>query len=164
MNTMSEVIKRMIQHFGDDVRRINHALKVFGLAKCIGESERLEEVKQQILEAAAVLHDIGIKESEIKYQSSAGKYQEIEGPPIAEKILGELGYEKEFVDRVCFLVGNHHTYGNIDGTDFQILVEADFLVNIFEDGMDGKQKATIKDKYFKTRTGTMILDSMFSEE
>ena len=68
-------------------RLVNHALKVYGFAKIIGEEEHLPEKKQTILEMASVLHDIGIRPSEAKYQSCSGKYQEIEGPPIALKLL-----------------------------------------------------------------------------
>ena len=53
-----------------------------------------------ILETAAYVHDIGIKISEEKYNSSAGKYQEIEGPPIAEEMLTKLGYDKHVIERV----------------------------------------------------------------
>mgnify|MGYP000340972515 FL=1 len=33
-------------------------------------------------------------------------------------------------ERVAYLIGHHHTYDKIEGMDYQILVEADFLVNI----------------------------------
>lgn len=82
------------------------------------------------LELAALLHDIGIHEAERKYGSAAGQYQELEGPPIAQKILEQLGAEPELAQRVCYLVGHHHSYTLVDGPDFQALVEADFIVNI----------------------------------
>lgn len=160
MNT-GEIIKEMILYFDGDARRINHALKVYGFAKSIGELEGLTGDKLGILESAAVLHDIGIKESERKYSSSAGKYQEIEGPPIAGEILEKFGMNTEAIDRVKFLIGHHHTYGKIDGADFQILVEADFLVNIFEDGMDENMVETIGKKYFKTSAGRLLLEGMY---
>ena len=43
---------------------------------------------------SVIVDDIGIKVSEEKYNSSAGKYQELEGPHEAEKLLAALGYEK----------------------------------------------------------------------
>ena len=61
---------------------------------------------QNQLETAAYVHDIGIKISEEKYNSSAGKYQEIEGPPIAEEMLTKLGYDKDVIERVSYLVGH----------------------------------------------------------
>lgn len=59
-----------------------------------------------------------------------------EGPPVARKLLTELQFNESDVDRICFLVGNHHTYKNIDGLDFQILAEADLIVNFCEENTE----------------------------
>lgn len=59
------------------------------------------------------------------------------------------------------MIGNHHSYNKIDGTDFQILVEADFIVNIEEDALDIEAIRSIKEKYFKTATGRKILESLY---
>lgn len=157
----NQVMQEMILYFGKDARRINHALKVYALTKTIGELEGLSPEKLLTLEIAAILHDIGIKESERKYGSSAGHHQEIEGPPVARQILQGLGLNNLDADRICYLIGNHHSYNKIDDLDFQILVEADFLVNIFEDSMDANQVNPIKLKYFKTKTGLAYLQSMY---
>ncbi|HEX9061844.1 MAG TPA: HD domain-containing protein [Clostridia bacterium] len=149
----------MIEFFQGDIKRINHALKVYGFAKAI--AGKLPDRELKVVEFSAVLHDIGIREAERKHGSSAGKYQELEGPPIAEKILRDIGVDEEIIKRVSFIVGNHHSYGKIDGVDFQILVEADFLVNIFEDEMDLESVNSIRDKYFKTEEGLKVLDSMY---
>lgn len=158
---ISEVIKDMIIYFDSDVRRINHALKVHSFAKCIGDLEGISEEKQTILEVAAVLHDIGIKESERKYGSSSAKYQQIEGPPVALKILKKYNLMDEFINRVSFLIGNHHTHNKIDDIDFQILIEADFIVNIFEDGAEKKQIEMTIQKFFKTPSAVQIAKSMY---
>ncbi len=154
---------KMIQYFGTDVRRINHALKVFSYAKTIGEMEGLSLPMQKVLELAAILHDIGIKEAERKYNASTGKYQEIEGPYVARELLFEMPIEVLELERICFLIGHHHTYACIDGIDFQILVEADFLVNIYEDQMNEQQIKSICEKYFKTTTGIEMLKSCYPE-
>ncbi len=159
----SNVIKKMILYFDGDLKRINHALKVYAFAKSIGELEGVSGEKLQILVLASILHDIGIKESEMKYSSSAGKYQQIEGPPVARDLLQEFPLSQEFIDRVCYLIGNHHIYTKIDDIDFQILVEADFLVNIFEDELVKEQVNSIKQKYFKTGTGLSYLTSMYGQ-
>lgn len=160
---IQDVIYQMISYFGDDVKRINHALKVYGLAKNIAMIEGISDKKLFILEIASILHDIGIKESEKKYNSTAGKYQELEGPPIAEEFLQKYTLEEEMIERICFLIGNHHTYSKIDDIDFQVLVEADFLVNIFEDEMSVSTIRTIGEKYFKTSSGKNYLNQMFLE-
>ncbi|MDP4147097.1 MAG: HD domain-containing protein [Bacillota bacterium] len=154
----------MVNYFGTDVRRINHALKVYTLTSNIAKLEGMHGEELAILETAAVLHDIGIKESERKYNSSAGNYQEIEGPPVAKELLKEFSLDNKFIERTCFLIGNHHSYKKIDGLDFQILVEADFIVNIFEDDMNSDMIKIVRDKYFKTKTGLEYMDSMYSCE
>ena len=152
-NKVGNVIYKVIEYFGDDVRRINHFLKVYGYAKMIGECE--------ILEVTAVLHDVGIKVAEQKYNSSAGHYQQLEGPPVAKKILDELGYPDDFVERVMYLIAHHHTYINIDGMDYQILVEADFLVNADEDRLSSDAIENFKEKIFKTTTGIAVLENNY---
>lgn len=158
---VSEVMKKMILYFTGDAKRINHALKVYGFAKTIAGLEKMSPDDRIITELAAVLHDIGIKESERKYGSSEAKYQELEGPPVAAGILEAANIPPEVIRRVCYLIGNHHTYGKIDGLDFQVLVEADFLVNAFEDDMETAAIRKISDKYFKTATGKVILEGMY---
>lgn len=107
------------------------------------------------------MHDIGIKISEEKYGSSAGKYQELEGPALAEKLLRQLNVENNIIERVCFLVGHHHTYNAVDGIDYQILIEADFLVNAYEDNLSNSAILNTKNKIFKTKTGTNILKQLY---
>ncbi len=161
MKSVGAVVNAMIQYYSGDIKRINHFIKVYGYGKAIGEMEDLDEKTREILEVTAVVHDIGIKVSEEKYHSSAGHYQQIEGPAIAADLLTSLGYDKEFIDRVCYLIAHHHTYTNIDGPDYQILVEADFLVNLNEDNvsLDGIKK--VKENIFKTKTGISFLYDCF---
>ena len=108
------------------------------------------------------VHDIGIKNSEKKYNSSAGNYQQIEGPPEAKKLLAELGIESGVIDRVCWLIAHHHTYTDIQGIDYQILVEADFLVNFYEDDMSIDSVHSAGGKMFKTLSGKAILNAIYS--
>lgn len=155
------VTEKMINYFETDVSRINHALKVYGFASCIARKEQLPENELLIVDITAILHDIGVKEAELKYNSTNGKYQEIEGPPIAKGFLEELEIDKKIIDRVCFIIGNHHSYQKIDDTDFQVIVEADFLVNIFEEKMTDSSIKSIRQKYFKTTTGISMIESMY---
>ena len=159
---VAQTLSKMIEYFGADVRRINHALKVHSFASLIAKNENLNAEIQEITEVAAILHDIGIPVSEQKYGSCIGKYQELEGPPIARELLQQLGASHELTERVCFLIGHHHTYTKIDGIDFQILVEADFLVNIFEDEMSTSAIESARDKYFKTKTSSWLLKTMYN--
>jgi HD superfamily phosphodiesterase len=159
---IGQIIDKMIAYNGHDTRRINHALKVYALAKCIIESETDDKDMILITEAAAVLHDIGIHECERKYNSASGKYQEIEGPPIAEKMLADMQMDPNIIERVLYLIAHHHTYSNIDGLDYQALVEADFIVNLEEEKSgEGAILAALKN-IFKTDTGIKILKSMLA--
>jgi HD superfamily phosphodiesterase len=158
------VIRNMITYFEGDIKRINHALKVYGLAKTIAQIEQMSPEEIFILEIAAALHDIGIKEAEKQYHSSAGNYQELFGPPAARQLLTEFELNNAILDRVCYLIGNHHSYNKIAGLDFQILVEADFLVNIDEDHLSRAQIDNIRQKYFRTSTGMGLLKVMFQEK
>jgi uncharacterized protein len=160
-NTVISVTQKMIEYFQDDVLRINHALKVFNFAQIIAENLSLDNKTPEIIFYAAILHDIGIKKAEQKYNSSAGRYQEMEGPKIAGQILADLLIPVETINRVCFIIGNHHSYDKIDGTDFQVLVEADFLVNIFEDNMSIKTIKNINKRIFKTESGKKLLTTMY---
>lgn len=163
-HNIGPVIEAAIAYDCGDAKRIHHFLKVYAFAKAIGEGEKLSADLQWVLEAAAVLHDIGIHAGEQKHGSSAGKWQQLEGPPIAHSILESLGYDEPFMERVCYLVGHHHTYTGIVGDDYQILVEADFLVNIFEDGMGEKEITMVMEKYFRTKTGISCLKNLYLKD
>ena len=140
------IIKKMINYFNGDVKRINHALKVYGFAGCIAWLEGLGEPDIMTVNIASLLHDIGIITAEKKYNSSSGRYQEIEGPGVAREILSDLTIDGNILERACFIIGHHHSYNMIDGTDFQIIVEADFLVNIDEERLSKKSIELICDK------------------
>ncbi len=75
-----------------------------------------------------------------------------------------LAFENYIVERICFLIGHHHTYDNIDGLDYQILVEADFLVNLYEDDAGNRAIDKAYKRIFKTETGKKIFRLMFGYE
>ena len=158
---LDDLFIRMIEFNEGDPRRIQHLTKVHSYARIIGIGEKLEETELYILEAAAYTHDIGIRVAEEKYGKCDGKLQEQEGPIVAQKILSELGFENYMIERICYLIGHHHTYSNIDGMDYQILIEADFLVNLYEDKSNIFAIKSAYKKIFKTKTGKYIFRKMF---
>lgn len=164
MSRLNNLYKKMIEFYRGDPARIQHFVKVHSFAKLIGEEENLDSGTLYILEAAAYVHDIGIRPSIEKYGREDGKLQEQEGPTEAEKMLKLLGFEPEVIERVCYLVGHHHTYTDIDGMDYQILVEADFLVNYFENGMEPETIRKSVNKIFQTESGKHIAEEMFFPE
>lgn len=159
----SQLISSMIAYYSGDPKRVQHFLKVYQFAKTIGELEKIDKATQEVLEVAAIVHDIGIKTSEEKYGSSCGSYQELEGPAVATPMLEALGYPDNVIERVCYLIGHHHTYINIDREDYQILVEADFLVNIYEDALPAHSIQTIYRKIFRTETGKLIFRQLYGD-
>jgi len=106
----------MRKYFGTDSRRIKHAQQVAGFAEEIG---KLEKGNMAVIMATAYLHDIGIKEAEKKYNSSAPKYRHLEGPPVARQLLTDLNAEAGLIDEVCDIIGHHHTPRDEETDEFQ---------------------------------------------
>ena len=159
----TKIIDKMMEVNQNDPRRINHALKVFALALLISENEILDQFQKECAVVTSILHDIGIHAAEEKYHSNAGKYQEIEGPLIARRILESIGYDELLIARVCFLIAKHHTYSADFGIDHQVLIEADLIVNLDEEDTPAKTFEKTKEKLFKTITGKQILDRMLKK-
>lgn len=161
MTPHTKLIQEMTRYYSGDAKRIQHFLKVYEFASLICDMENVEENTKFLTETAAIVHDIGIKISEEKYNSSAGKYQELEGPDVARPMLKKLGYAENFIERVCYLIGHHHTYHNIQGIDYQILVEADFLVNMYEDELSKHTIESALKKIFKTEAGIWLCKTIY---
>ena len=161
MNQINELTKNMIAYYSGDPRRIQHFLKVHSYAKLIGEEECLDSDTLFLLESAALVHDIGIKPAEEKYGSCTGKLQEQEGPVPARILLSALNYTPEAIERICYLVAHHHTYDPVDGMDYRILLEADFLVNLQEENSSVNSIKTALRKIFTTKTGRDLCKMIF---
>lgn len=158
---ISELIIKMIKYSKGNLHDINHFMKVHGYAKVIGECEKLDENTQDVLEVAAVLHDIACPLCREKYGNTNGKYQEEEGEILVSEFLKDTGYSEEFINRVKFLVGHHHTFTNITGLDYQILIEADYIVNADESNYSKENIKNVMDNIFKTSTGIELLKSIY---
>ena len=154
----------MISHDKGDPKRLQHFMKVSSYAALIARGEGEDEHTQFIVEAAGYIHDIGIKLAEEKYGYQNGKLQEELGPDAARVVLEKLGFSAEDTERICWLIAHHHTYDDIDSADYQTLVEADFLVNLWERGSDAKTAKTTYEKIFRTKTGKAICHKMFLED
>jgi hypothetical protein len=157
---LGRVEQAMKEYFGVDRRRIDHALKVAGFAEKILAHEPGD---REVVMTTAFLHDIGIREAERKYGSSAGDLQESEGPPVARDILASLGYEKPFISEVCGIIGSHHSPGEVDTDNFRIIWDADWLVNIPDEVglVDENRLREMIGKVFQTKTGRNIAERIF---
>lgn len=159
---LARLIESMTEYDRGDAPRIQHFMKVHDFATTIGILEGIDEKTLRILEAAAVLHDIGIHLSEERYGNDNGKHQEELGPDEARRLLEQNGnYDAEEIERICFLIGHHHTYTGIDGLDWQILLEADFLVNSFESCLPREAIDSFRRKVFRTPSGIRLLNLMW---
>lgn len=158
---LNRLFLAMIEFDKGDPLRIQHFTKVHSYARLIAQCENMNADEEFTLEAASYVHDIGIHVAEEKYRHQNGKLQEQEGPTAARNLMKPLGFSEDVISRVEFLVGHHHTYTNINSLDYQILVEADFIVNLFEDGENKKSALAVRKRIFKTKTGTKILNEMF---
>ena len=154
------LIKEMKDVFGADRKRIGHTLSVLNYAEQILSGEGGDPL---VVKAAAILHDIGIHEAQRKHGSSAGKYQEIEGPPIAGEILSKYELDEEIVEHIRKIIANHHSGKEIDTLEFKIVWDADWLVNIpAELPNAGREKMqNLIDKVFKTGRGRQIAVGLF---
>ena len=164
MDTLSALCKAMIAYDKGDPRRIHHFLKVHAFARQIGVEEGIPEKTLFLLEAAAYVHDIGIHEGERRFGRNDGQIQQELGPDEARPMLEELGFSKEEVERICWLVAHHHSYGSIDGPDAQILAEADMLVNQYESDASPKQNEALYHRLYKTESGKRIFRELYFEE
>lgn len=161
MSEISQLLGAMITYSKGDTRRIHHFIKVHDLARTIGVLEGLDKDTLFVLEAAAAVHDIGIRICELTYGKCDGKLQEQEGPSLARDMLTALGFDEKVIMRVCWLVGHHHTYRDIDGWDHQILIESDCLVNLYEEGASHDEIQTAYNRIFVTETGKLFCRKMF---
>jgi HD superfamily phosphodiesterase len=150
----------METYFGADAKRINHAHRVTAYAEQLMVTEGGDK---QVVIGAAVLHDIGIHMAERKYGSPAGKFQEIEGPPIARNILTSLKFNPIQIDEICEIIANHHSPGKIKTKNFGILYDADWLVNLKDeyDIQDREKLGNIIDRVFLTESGRSLARKMY---
>jgi uncharacterized protein len=169
---LAELMMDMIRYEAGNTKRIQHCIKVRDLSSVIGSLEKLGEEDLYTLEAAAILHDIGVQKSLEKYGSYTGKTQEEEGPDEAEKLLRSLnsrrrqrGEDKAFteeqIQRIRFLIAHHHTYQQERAADYQILLEADMLSNLYDHESKWAAVLAAEKNLFRTAAGTEILHQMY---
>lgn len=154
-----KAVHEMEQVFKDAPYIIEHTNRVLRSAEYILDGEGITGATRETTELAAVLHDIGMIEAQRKHGNAEGHYQEIEGPPIARDILERIGAPKEMTNRVCYIVGCHHTPTGIDGVDFQILWEADYLEFLLTKEQGGSEDVRQKVvKNFQTAAGRKLAE------
>ena len=159
--TVSKIMEKMIAYSDGNIHDIDHLIRVWTYAKTIGELEGLDASTQYILEVAAITHDIACPLCREKYGNTNGKHQEEEGALMVRAFLSGCGMLPEQIDRVSYLVGHHHTFSGIDGLDYQILIEADYIANATENGYSQDNATNFINRIVKTESGIRIAKAVF---
>jgi hypothetical protein len=157
------IVEKMIRFYKGSLHDIDHFLKVYAHAQTLGKLEGLDEKTLSVLEKAAIVHDIACPLCREKYGNAAGHYQEIESEALLRPFLAEFSLPEDELERIIYLISHHHTYTGVDGMDWQILVEADFLVNLFESSVKYQAILNAENNLFVTECGKRMLDVMFEE-
>lgn len=158
---IAEIMAKMIDFSEGNIHDIDHLIRVWTYAKTIGELEGLDADTQYILEVAAITHDIACPLCREKYGNTNGKHQEVEGAVMVRDFLHDTGLTERQVERVAFLVGHHHTLTGIDGADYQILVEADYIANASENGYSRQNVENFMAKIMRTDSGKRLAKAVF---
>lgn len=159
--TVSQVMEKMIAFSDGNIHDIDHLIRVWTYAKTIGDLEGLDSDTQYVLEVAAITHDIACPLCRRKYGNTNGKHQEEEGARMVRAFLSDCGMSTGQVNRVAYLVGHHHTFRGIDGIDYQILIEADYIANAAENGYSEENVTNFINKIMKTESGKRIARAVF---
>ena len=159
--TVSQIMEKMISFSKGNIHDIDHFLRVWSYAKTIGELEHLDPESQFILEVAAITHDIACPLCREKYGNTNGKHQEEEGTRMVREFLSDSDLSQDQIERAVFLVGHHHTFTDIEGLDWQILAEADYIANASENNYSKQNIQNFADKIMKTDAGKRICSEVF---
>lgn len=158
---ISQIIKKMIDFSNGNVHDIDHFMRVWAYAKTIGELENLDPDTQYILEVAAITHDIACPLCREKYGNTNGKHQESEGVTMVQSFLSDTDLTEKQINRIAFLVGHHHTYTEIDGADYQILLEADYIANASENNYSKQNIESFLKNIARTQNGVALINRIF---
>lgn len=121
------ITKLLVDFFKNDYKRINHALEVLRVSEEI--KSKYKDYDSELVIACALLHDVGIKQSEEELGYNDGRTQELYGPPIVKELLQSINFPKDKIKKCVDIVGNHHSPSRFDYIELAILKEADREIN-----------------------------------
>jgi hypothetical protein len=154
-------MEKMIKTSGGNIHDIEHLVKVWSYAKTIGELEALDDETQFLLEAEAITHDIACPVCRERYGNANGKLQEQESPSLIKAFFADMDLAESQTDRISHVVGHHHTYEGVDGQDWQILLEADYIVNASENGYTKDNIRNFQNRHARTIAGKRLIQEVF---
>lgn len=162
LNNEPKLLKDVFLYENGHIRRTKHILMVHSLVKSIGSEEGLSLEQQQIVQSAAILHDIAIKRCKRKYNDASIEKQQLECIPVAKKFLTACNYVPSYTEKILELIYYHHDYSISRGLEHQVLIEADLIVNCLEH-KNHKEKAEELAKHFRTKTGKELLSRLLDK-
>lgn len=164
INNETSLLHSVLCYEKGHVRRTQHILKVYALAKLFGEQEKISVEEQQILQAAAILHDIAIKYCKEHYNGDASQdNQKQVAPFLVTHFLESANYLPSYIPKIVELVNCHHDYDKPKSKSLQLLMEADLIVNCYESRPDHKKAEYVK-AIFQTDGGKELLTLCLKEE
>lgn len=144
-NDVNRVALRMKQYHRGDMLKVQHFVRVYTLAKTIGELEHLSDEEQLDLELAAIVHNV----------------EEDDRVPVVRDMLRECGISETAAMHVCHMVENETNYEHISTLDHQILIEAMMIVEFKEQNTPQKEIIRRAEDLFITHSGKLFLKKAF---
>ncbi len=142
---VQRVALKMKSYYHGDVGKVQHFVRVYTLAKSIGELEHLGDEEQLDVELAAVVHNV-----------------EGDRIPVVRDILRECEISEAASMKVCHMVENIENYEHIGTLDHQILIEAKLIVDFKEQNTPEKEIIRKAEDIFLTNTGKLFLKRAFN--
>jgi uncharacterized protein len=123
-NKFFENLKKSIQdnYEPGGSHAFDHTQRVYNIALKLAKGQKVD---LDVLRAAALLHDI----SRLKEDNNEVECHAEHGAEMARKILNEMGFPKDKIDKVCYAIKVHrHSKGiNPETIEAKILQDADRL-------------------------------------
>ena len=142
---IQRVALRMKEYYHGDAAKVQHFVRVYTLAKSIGELERLNDEEQLDVELAAVVHNV-----------------EGDRIPVVRDILRDCKISDAAAMKICHMVENIENYDHIGTLDHQILIEAKMIVDFKEQNTPEKEIIRKAEDVFLTNTGKLFLKRAFN--
>ena len=120
MKQLEEIVRERMLQWG--AHGLDHTLRVRGLALTLAEKEHADK---EIVEAAAMLHDI----ARAKEDKNKGVCHAEQGAIEAEKVLSKLDFPKEAIAKVQYCITVHRVSKGLkaETPEAKILQDADRL-------------------------------------
>lgn len=154
--------KEVIEYFAStDLSQIGHTEAVHNFAQLLAKLERYDEHRQALIEMAALLHDIGCPNAKSKYGNTNAPNQEKEGKIVASQLLANYPIPEKDKELLAEVVGLHHHQKKLKEMGFEILAEADLIVNLLEGYYDLGQADYLFDHLVSSKSGRDIYRNIF---